>query len=62
MYGLLGMHERIRALGGVLHITSRPGAGTKIEARVPAAGVERHADEPSPGIAAGVRGTDPLQV
>lgn len=33
--GLLGMEERVRAVGGSLHITSRPGSGTTIEARMP---------------------------
>lgn len=36
-FGLLGMQERVRALGGVLHIDSEPGAGTVIEVRVPVA-------------------------
>lgn len=37
-YGLLGMNERIRALGGVLRIESRPGVGTTIEVTLPAHG------------------------
>ncbi len=36
-FGLLGMHERIRAVGGVLHIDSHPDTGTTIEVVVPAA-------------------------
>ena len=36
-FGLLSMKERVRALGGTLHIVSEPGAGTVIEVRVPAA-------------------------
>lgn len=34
-YGLIGMHERIKLLGGRLDITSAPGKGTRIEASVP---------------------------
>ncbi len=33
--GLVGMQERVRAVGGELFIESRPGAGTSIRARVP---------------------------
>jgi len=35
-FGLLGMHERIRAVGGVLRIDSHPDTGTTIEVDVPA--------------------------
>ena len=35
-FGLLGMHERIRAVGGVLRIDSHPDTGTAIEVVVPA--------------------------
>ncbi|MBT9526244.1 MAG: PAS domain S-box protein [Rhizobacter sp.] len=34
-FGLLGMHERVRALGGVLQVQSTPGAGTSVEALIP---------------------------
>jgi len=34
-YGLLGMNERARLLGGSLHIHSAPGAGTSVKVRVP---------------------------
>jgi PAS domain S-box-containing protein len=34
-FGLRGMRERLALLGGRLSISSRPGAGTTIEARVP---------------------------
>ena len=34
-YGLVGMEERARLAGAVLHIESEPGAGTSIEATVP---------------------------
>jgi signal transduction histidine kinase len=34
-FGLLGMRERVKALGGWLEIDSTPGAGTRIEAWLP---------------------------
>jgi signal transduction histidine kinase len=34
-FGLLGMRERARLLGGSLQIESAPGAGTRITAEVP---------------------------
>jgi two-component system NarL family sensor kinase len=34
-YGLLGMRERARLLGGALHLASAPGAGTRVELAVP---------------------------
>lgn len=34
-YGLLGMGERVRAVGGVVRIASRPGSGTTVIAEVP---------------------------
>jgi signal transduction histidine kinase len=33
-FGLLGMQERVHALGGSLHITANPGGGTRVEARL----------------------------
>jgi signal transduction histidine kinase len=33
--GLISMRERLEALGGHLHIDSKPGAGTRLEIRVP---------------------------
>ncbi|MEJ8547623.1 sensor histidine kinase [Brevibacillus borstelensis] len=41
-YGLLGMRERIRDVGGTLHIRSRPDEGTEIVAIVPKRGVEMY--------------------
>jgi signal transduction histidine kinase len=35
--GLLGMRERVDMLGGVLEISSTPGGGTHVEARIPVA-------------------------
>ncbi len=34
-FGLVGMRERIQLLGGTFHITTAPGQGTTLEARVP---------------------------
>jgi signal transduction histidine kinase len=33
--GLIGMRERVRALGGELHVRSRPGSGTEVEVVFP---------------------------
>lgn len=33
--GVAGMRERLRQMGGELHLHSRPGQGTRVEARVP---------------------------
>ncbi len=35
-FGLLGMHERVRALGGTVQVSSRPGEGTTVEVLIPA--------------------------
>jgi two-component system, NarL family, sensor histidine kinase UhpB len=40
-YGLLGMHERVKLLGGSLDISSAPGKGTRIEASIPLGGTSR---------------------
>jgi signal transduction histidine kinase len=37
-FGLIGMRERVELVGGDLQIESRPGAGTRVTASVPAAG------------------------
>jgi signal transduction histidine kinase len=36
-FGLLGMSERVRGMGGTLDVESRPGAGTQVRARFPMA-------------------------
>ncbi len=36
-FGLLGMHERVALLGGELEVSSTPGKGTAVRARLPAA-------------------------
>jgi signal transduction histidine kinase len=35
-HGLIGMRERAKLLGGQLEVSSAPGKGTRITARVPA--------------------------
>jgi signal transduction histidine kinase len=35
--GLLGMEERVRRLGGRLHVSSEPGKGTLVHAALPVA-------------------------
>ena len=37
-FGLMGMRERMLALGGTLHIDSRPGAGTTVVIQLPMEG------------------------
>jgi signal transduction histidine kinase len=34
-HGLAGLEDRFAALGGVVHVTSRPGAGTRVTASLP---------------------------
>jgi two-component system sensor histidine kinase UhpB len=34
-FGLLGMRERVRSLGGTVHITGTPGNGTTVKASFP---------------------------
>jgi len=34
-FGLIGMQERLRAIGGTLRVTGKPGQGTTVEATVP---------------------------
>jgi signal transduction histidine kinase len=35
--GLIGLHDRVAALGGALAVHSAPGAGTVLTARIPLA-------------------------
>lgn len=39
--GLISMHERASSVGGLLHLTSAPGQGTRIEANVPLPGSQQ---------------------
>jgi signal transduction histidine kinase len=39
-FGVLGMTERVRGLGGTFAVTSRPGAGTTVDASLPLASPE----------------------
>ncbi|WP_239470551.1 ligand-binding sensor domain-containing protein [Archangium violaceum] len=41
-FGLFGMQERVRDLGGRFEVTSRPGEGTSVVAEVPLAEEEEH--------------------
>ncbi|MFP2929927.1 sensor histidine kinase [Pyxidicoccus sp. 3LG] len=43
-FGLFGMRERVRDLGGQLEVKSQPGEGTCVQAEVPLA-VEEHPKE-----------------
>jgi signal transduction histidine kinase len=36
--GLVAMQERVTAIGGILHIESRPGVGTELSIRLPLEG------------------------
>jgi signal transduction histidine kinase len=45
--GLLGMTERVRNAGGTIDLDSRPGAGSRIEVRVPLAKPGAGAASPS---------------
>ncbi len=36
-YGLIGLNERVKLLGGHFHVRSNPGAGTRLEIAVPLA-------------------------
>jgi signal transduction histidine kinase len=40
-YGIIGMHERARTVGGCLRIVSSPGNGTTIDVRVPGSAPDR---------------------
>jgi len=42
-FGLIGMRERMRLLGGTFQVESSPGAGTRITAEAPLAAHSRHA-------------------
>lgn len=40
--GLFGMRERVESLGGLFHVVSEPGQGTRISARIPLQAVNGH--------------------
>jgi signal transduction histidine kinase len=42
--GLIGLHDRVAAAGGVLAVESRRGAGTAVTARIPVAATAAGAD------------------
>jgi signal transduction histidine kinase len=42
-FGLHGMQERARSLGGDCEIVSQPGAGARITIHIPIIGIHRHA-------------------
>jgi signal transduction histidine kinase len=41
-YGVVGMRERMQAIGGTLSVSRAPGGGTIVEARLPCAGEPPH--------------------
>jgi len=49
-FGLVGMRERAKKLGGHLEIWSKPEAGTEIDLRVPAHVAYRLSQAPSSGV------------
>jgi ligand-binding sensor domain-containing protein/signal transduction histidine kinase len=53
-FGILGMRERVEKLGGAFSIVSEPGAGTRVVARIPRAGVQP-SDATTPQFRAGAR-------
>ena len=47
-FGLAGMRERVRAVGGTLRLRSRPGRGTTVEVRIPDASQGFFSTRPGP--------------
>ena len=54
-FGLLGISERARALGGEVRLQSRPGAGTEVACRLP----YRSGGDPREGTTEGGEGALP---
>jgi signal transduction histidine kinase/ligand-binding sensor domain-containing protein len=46
-FGVAGMHERAKVVGGVLEVWTKPGAGTGVDLRIPAASAYTHAPSAS---------------
>ena len=49
--GLLGLRDRMEALGGSLRVTSEPGGGTSLRATIPLNGADPAAAAPDSGVA-----------
>lgn len=61
-FGLAGMRDRVRSVGGTLSVGSRPGTGTTLRARVPVdAAVPDTGDGAAPDTGAAVRAEDGTQ-
>jgi signal transduction histidine kinase len=49
--GLTGLRDRVEALGGILSISSQPGVGTSLHARIPfEAASPTHSDDAAAGV------------
>lgn len=57
-FGLVSMHERVRAIGGLLRIETAPGAGTTIEALLPPS-IDSMPARPTTQLRRHRRATDP---
>ena len=57
--GLLGLRDRVAALGGQLQIASRPGRGTHVTAILPLRADSAHADDISSSVSALAGGSPP---
>ena len=61
-FGLTGMHERARAVGGELKVESKPGRGTRVTARMPYTGAAAPRAEPQPEESAPSDAPRPIRV
>lgn len=48
-FGLFSIRERLRSVGGRFHLETRPGAGSRIELKIPLDGGDQAAPNPGPG-------------